>query len=98
MGRAAWTSVTKQPGELEGARPTGLGEPKGLGGLGLLTHLPVAGRLVGQLEELDQVLPHHVAVSTLPEDHAIQVKEEGLGQKERALSVRGCRRPLRAPC
>lgn len=94
MGRVAWTSVTKQPGKLEGAQPTGLREPKGLGCLGLPTHLPVAGRLVGQLEELDQVLPHHVTVSTLPEDHAIQVKEEGLGQKERALSVRGCRRPL----
>ena len=39
------------------------------------------------------MLPHHVGVSTLPEDHAVQVEEEGLGQGERAPSVRGWRAP-----
>lgn len=85
--RGPWSQSIQVSGR--GARPTGLREPEGLGCLGPPTHLPVTGRLVGQLEELDQVLPHHVAVSTLPEDHAIQVEEKALGRGERALSVRG---------
>ena len=56
-GRAAWTLVTKHPGEWEGTRPMGLREPEGLGCLGPPAHVPVAGQLVGQLEELDQVPP-----------------------------------------
>ena len=35
----------------------GLREPEGLGCLGPPAHVPVAGQLVGQLEELDQVPP-----------------------------------------
>ena len=81
-GRAAWTLVTKHPGELGGTQPTGLREPEGLGYLGPPAHLPGAGQLEGQLEELGQGLPHHVSVSTLPEDHAAQLEEKGLGRGE----------------
>ena len=86
-GRAAWTLVTKHPGEWEGTRPMGLREPEGLGCLGPLAHVPVAGQLVGQLEELDQVLPQRVSVCTLPEGHAARVEEKGLGRGESAFCV-----------
>lgn len=62
----------KQPCQL---LPWGLCEP---GVPGLRTHLPLAGRLLGQLEEAGQVLPHQVLTGALSEDQPVDVEEEGL--------------------
>lgn len=44
------------------------------------------------------MLPDHAGVSTLPEDHAVQVEEEGLGRGESTFcaGLAGARSQLRA--
>lgn len=45
-----------------------------------LTHLPLAGVLVGQLQEAGQVPLNLLHIGTLTQEQPIEVEEEGLGQ------------------
>lgn len=49
-------------------------------GWGVLTHLPLSGMLVGQIQEAGQVALHLLHAGALTEDHAIEVEEESLWQ------------------
>lgn len=46
----------------------------------ILTHLPLYGVLMGQIQEAGQVALHLLHAGTLAQDHAIEVEEEGLWQ------------------
>lgn len=60
----------------------GLGTSKEAQGnsLGALTHLPLAGVLVGQLQEAGQVALNLLLAGALAQDQPVEVEEDGLGQ------------------
>lgn len=64
---------------------------------GLRTHLLLAGRLLGQLEEAGQVLLHQLHTGTLSEDQPIDIEEEGLEKDGAAVRPVGHRKAAASP-
>lgn len=46
----------------------------------MLTHLPLAGVLMGQLQEAGQVKLHLLHAEAFTQDQPVEVEKEGLGQ------------------
>lgn len=66
-----------------GSEPRGPEGARGAGEAEAPTHLPVAGRLVGQLKDLGQMPRHQLLAGALSEDQAEHVVEGGLGGERR---------------
>lgn len=44
----------------------------------ILTHLPLSGMLMGQIQEAGQMALHLLHAGALTQDHAVEVEEESL--------------------